>query len=290
MTWCSRSAISRAQARNTSTSPPAGSTHVFPWLERDLVQPHAREPLEERRAVVGKVTREPLQRRRTRRRRRVHAAHPRHVLARERDDQVGVVELGLPSPAGCDGSALRGRARRSRRACASSSACLRSRACPTSSPASRARAPAGSRPPSRNGPRSRCRASRREGWARSDIRRGRAGRMRFVTATLVLLRHGQSDWNLKNLFTGWIDVDLTDQGREEARRGGADLARARAAARRRAHVAASARDPYRRSSRSTSARASGSRFGGRGGSTNGTTARCRARTRPRRRPSTAPSK
>jgi 2,3-bisphosphoglycerate-dependent phosphoglycerate mutase len=47
-----------------------------------------------------------------------------------------------------------------------------------------------------------------------------------MTATLVLLRHGQSDWNLKNLFTGWIDVDLSDQGREEARRGGVDLARA----------------------------------------------------------------
>jgi 2,3-bisphosphoglycerate-dependent phosphoglycerate mutase len=47
-----------------------------------------------------------------------------------------------------------------------------------------------------------------------------------MTSTLVLLRHGQSDWNLKNLFTGWIDVDLTDQGREEARRAGIDLARA----------------------------------------------------------------
>jgi 2,3-bisphosphoglycerate-dependent phosphoglycerate mutase len=44
--------------------------------------------------------------------------------------------------------------------------------------------------------------------------------------TLVLLRHGQSEWNLKNLFTGWVDVDLSDQGREEARRGGADLDRA----------------------------------------------------------------
>jgi 2,3-bisphosphoglycerate-dependent phosphoglycerate mutase len=33
---------------------------------------------------------------------------------------------------------------------------------------------------------------------------------------LVLLRHGQSDWNLENLFTGWTDVDLTVQGREEA--------------------------------------------------------------------------
>lgn len=38
--------------------------------------------------------------------------------------------------------------------------------------------------------------------------------------TLILLRHGQSDWNEKNLFTGWVDVDLTDQGRAEAVRGG----------------------------------------------------------------------
>jgi len=50
--------------------------------------------------------------------------------------------------------------------------------------------------------------------------------MQLVPYTLVLLRHGQSDWNLKNLFTGWVDVDLSDHGREEARRGGADLARA----------------------------------------------------------------
>lgn len=41
-----------------------------------------------------------------------------------------------------------------------------------------------------------------------------------MTYTLVLLRHGQSDWNAKNLFTGWVDVDLTDQGRTEAVRGG----------------------------------------------------------------------
>jgi 2,3-bisphosphoglycerate-dependent phosphoglycerate mutase len=34
---------------------------------------------------------------------------------------------------------------------------------------------------------------------------------------LVMIRHGQSDWNLKNLFTGWTDVDLTEQGRAEAR-------------------------------------------------------------------------
>lgn len=35
-------------------------------------------------------------------------------------------------------------------------------------------------------------------------------------STLVLLRHGQSQWNLENRFTGWVDVDLTDQGRAEA--------------------------------------------------------------------------
>lgn len=38
--------------------------------------------------------------------------------------------------------------------------------------------------------------------------------------TLVLLRHGQSEWNALNLFTGWVDVDISDQGRDEADRGG----------------------------------------------------------------------
>ncbi|GAC1325293.1 MAG: phosphoglyceromutase [Mycobacteriales bacterium] len=38
--------------------------------------------------------------------------------------------------------------------------------------------------------------------------------------TLVLLRHGESEWNRANLFTGWVDVDLTDTGETEARRGG----------------------------------------------------------------------
>ena len=37
---------------------------------------------------------------------------------------------------------------------------------------------------------------------------------------LVLLRHGQSRWNLENRFTGWVDVDLTEQGEAEAKRGG----------------------------------------------------------------------
>jgi 2,3-bisphosphoglycerate-dependent phosphoglycerate mutase len=40
---------------------------------------------------------------------------------------------------------------------------------------------------------------------------------------LVLVRHGQSDWNLKNLFTGWRDVDLTDKGVEEAKLAGQKL-------------------------------------------------------------------
>jgi 2,3-bisphosphoglycerate-dependent phosphoglycerate mutase len=45
-----------------------------------------------------------------------------------------------------------------------------------------------------------------------------------LAGKLVLCRHGQSDWNLKNLFTGWTDVDLTDKGREEAVAAGRVLA------------------------------------------------------------------
>ena len=37
-----------------------------------------------------------------------------------------------------------------------------------------------------------------------------------MSGKLVFCRHGQSDWNLKNLFTGWTDVELTDKGRAEA--------------------------------------------------------------------------
>ena len=51
--------------------------------------------------------------------------------------------------------------------------------------------------------------------------------MQLVKSTLILLRHGQSVWNLENLFTGWVDVDLTAQGEQEAARGGRDLATAR---------------------------------------------------------------
>ena len=38
--------------------------------------------------------------------------------------------------------------------------------------------------------------------------------------TLVLIRHGQSSWNLENRFTGWWDVDVTEKGIEEARAAG----------------------------------------------------------------------
>ena len=37
---------------------------------------------------------------------------------------------------------------------------------------------------------------------------------------LILVRHGQSIWNLEKRFTGWVDVDLTDQGKQEAEKAG----------------------------------------------------------------------
>ena len=42
-------------------------------------------------------------------------------------------------------------------------------------------------------------------------------------STLALLRHGESQWNLENRFTGWVDVPLTDKGRAEARKAGERL-------------------------------------------------------------------
>ena len=42
-------------------------------------------------------------------------------------------------------------------------------------------------------------------------------------AKLVLLRHGESEWNAKNLFTGWVDVSLSEKGRAEAVRGGEQM-------------------------------------------------------------------
>ena len=37
---------------------------------------------------------------------------------------------------------------------------------------------------------------------------------------LVLIRHGQSEWNSQNKFTGWVDIDLSDQGKKEANTAG----------------------------------------------------------------------
>jgi len=44
-----------------------------------------------------------------------------------------------------------------------------------------------------------------------------------MTYTLILLRHGESTWNAENLFTGWVDVPLSEKGLTEARRGGEQL-------------------------------------------------------------------
>ncbi len=46
-----------------------------------------------------------------------------------------------------------------------------------------------------------------------------------VPGKLVLVRHGQSVWNVENLFTGWMDVDLSDVGRQEAQQAGRELVR-----------------------------------------------------------------
>jgi 2,3-bisphosphoglycerate-dependent phosphoglycerate mutase len=47
-----------------------------------------------------------------------------------------------------------------------------------------------------------------------------------MTGKLLLVRHGQSTWNLENLFTGWVDVDLTPLGIQEAQQAAADIVRA----------------------------------------------------------------
>jgi 2,3-bisphosphoglycerate-dependent phosphoglycerate mutase len=46
-----------------------------------------------------------------------------------------------------------------------------------------------------------------------------------MSSTLIFLRHGESEWNLANRFTGWIDVDLSPKGREEAEWAGKQLAK-----------------------------------------------------------------
>ena len=63
---------------------------------------------------------------------------------------------------------------------------------------------------------------------------------------LVLVRHGQSEWNLKNLFTGWRDVGLTETASRKRARPGAS-SRRKAAFRYRLHLGAGARAAYARS-------------------------------------------
>ncbi len=100
--------------------------------------------------------------------------------------------------------------------------------------------------------------------------------------TLVLLRHGQSTWNLENLFTGWVDVPLSEVGVQEARRGGELLREAgllpdvvhTSLLRRAISTANIALDACDRH---------WIRCAATGGSTSVTTARCRARTRSRPR-------
>ncbi len=53
--------------------------------------------------------------------------------------------------------------------------------------------------------------------------------LRHVPGKLILVRHGQSTWNVENLFTGWTDVDLSEQGRAEARRRAASCSRSSSA-------------------------------------------------------------
>jgi 2,3-bisphosphoglycerate-dependent phosphoglycerate mutase len=47
-----------------------------------------------------------------------------------------------------------------------------------------------------------------------------------ISGRLILVRHGQSTWNVENLFTGWHDVDLSDKGRQEARSAGVEIRKA----------------------------------------------------------------
>ena len=61
---------------------------------------------------------------------------------------------------------------------------------------------------------------------------------------LVLLRHGESDWNRENRFTGWTDVDLSASGTRGSAHEPARLARKGIHFRRRLHLAAEARDPH----------------------------------------------
>ena len=64
----------------------------------------------------------------------------------------------------------------------------------------------------------------RRGYTRRRSRQQRPRRPSAPMSRLILLRHGQSAWNLENRFTGWVDVDLTEEGEAQAKRAG-DLMR-----------------------------------------------------------------
>ena len=88
--------------------------------------------------------------------------------------------------------------------------------------------------------------SRCQGFRHSTVRPSRTvGQTGPMTSTLVLLRHGQSEWNLENLFTGWYDADLTDQGGPRPPAPARRMADAGVAARRAAHLAADPGHPHR---------------------------------------------
>src|SRR5579872_5897423 len=60
-------------------------------------------------------------------------------------------------------------------------------------------------------------------WASAIFNLKNYGHQKMSDRLLVLVRHGQSDWNLKNLFTGWKDPDLTELGVQEAKDAGRKL-------------------------------------------------------------------
>ena len=84
-----------------------------------------------------------------------------------------------------------------------------------------------------------ARSSSGEAWP-ADTTETSEQRSADTCTQLVLLRHGQCTWNKENRFTGWMDVDLTEQGREEAQRAGR-LMKEAASFRPRLHVGPEAR-------------------------------------------------
>ena len=110
-----------------------------------------------------------------------------------------------------------------------------------------------------------------------------------MTRRLVLLRHGQSQWNLDNRFTGWVDVDLTEQGRREAAAAGR-LMREEGLQFDVAHTSVLKRAIHTLQGALAELEQDWLPVNKSGASMSATTAACRAWTRPRPRPSTARSR